>query len=403
MTPTKNGSDSPKSWVYRVYRAGFILFAIVVMAFFFLVPDLVGWRMNAVHKSPPYPYDDTTGKHYEQLFIADLHADTLLWNRDPLRRGHYGHIDLPRLLEANIGVQIFSAVTKTPRGINFERNDASTDNITPLVIAQRWPWRTWDSLTERALHQANRLRQLADRSAGQFVVIRSRADLDDYMERRRNGAKLTAGMLAIEGLHALDGDLANLDRLHTAGFRMMGLTHFFDNAIGGSAHGVSKGGLTNFGRTVIDGMEQLGIIIDLAHASPQLIADVLETASTPVVVSHTGVKGTCPRARNLSDQQLRAIAKNGGLVGIAFFEEAICGKDVDAIVSAMRYSVNLIGIDHVALGSDFDGAVTTPFDVTGLRQLTTSLMRGGFSSTDIEAVMGGNVVRLLKHALPIGQ
>ncbi|MFP6680630.1 MAG: dipeptidase, partial [Gammaproteobacteria bacterium] len=402
-TATKNRSNSSKSWVYRVYRAGLLLFALAVIAFFFLAPDLVAWRMNTVHTAPPYPHNDATENLYARLFIADLHADTLLWNRDLLQRGHYGHIDLPRLLEANTGIQVFSAVTKTPRGINFERNDASSDNITPLVIAQRWPWRTWDSLTERALHQANRLRQLADRSAGRFVVIRSRADLDDYVDRRRNDAKLTAGILALEGLHALDGDLGNLIRLNNAGFRMMGLTHFFDNAIGGSVHGVSKGGLTNFGRAVINEMEQLGIIIDLAHASPQLVADVLETASTRVVVSHTGVKGTCARTRNLSDQQLRAIGKNGGLVGIAFFEEAICGTDVGAIVRAIRYTANLIGVDHVALGSDFDGAVTTPFDVTGLRQLTTSLVHDGFSPADVEAIMGGNVVSLLKHALPKGQ
>lgn len=376
------------------------LIAIALTAFFFLVPDLVGRHMNAVHNPPPYLADDAALALHRDLVTADLHADTLLWNRDPLRRGSYGHIDLPRLLEAGTGLQVFSAVTKTPRGLNFERNDATSDNITLLVIAQRWPVRTWGSLTERALYQAARLHRLAARSAGRFVVVKNRGDLTRYLEQRRAGATLSAGLLAIEGLHALEGEMANLHRLHQAGFRMMGLTHFFDNAIGGSVHGVDKGGLTEFGRDVLKEMERLGIIVDLAHASPQLITDVLALSSRPVVVSHTGVKGTCDRTRNLSDGQLRSIAANGGLVGIAFFEEAVCGADVASIAASIGYAVRVIGVEHVALGSDFDGAVTTPFDVTGLAALTAALMRAGSSRSEIEAVMGGNVIKLLARALP---
>ena len=356
--------------------------------------------MNRVHDSSSDHVGQVPQKLYEQLLVADLHADTLLWNRDPLQRGRYGHVDLPRLLEARIGVQVFSAVTKTPRGLNFEHNDGRTDNITPLVIAQRWPPRTWTSLAERALYQATRLQQLADRSDGRFVVLYDKSDLSHYLEQRQNGVTLTAGVLAIEGMHALEGDPDNLNRLHAAGFRMMGLTHFFDNAIGGSAHGVSKGGLTDFGATMLEQMEHLGIIVDLAHASPELIVDVLKVAKRPVVVSHTGVKGTCSRTRNLSDTQLRSIAKNGGLVGIAYFPEAICGADVASITRAIQYTARLIGIEHVALGSDFDGAVTTPFDVTGLPALVASLIDAGFSAAEIKAIMGGNLIDLLTQALP---
>ena len=301
-----------------------------------------------------------------------------------------------------MGVQVFSAVTKTPRGLNFEHNEGTTDNITPLVIAQRWPLRTWTSLAERARYQAQRLQRLADDSEGRFVLLRNRSDLAQFIEQRRSGNKLSAGLLAIEGMHALDGDPDNLKQLYQAGFRMMGLTHFFDNPIGGSAHGATKGGLTEFGLTMVREMERLGIIVDLAHASPQLITDVLDVAQQPVVVSHTGVTGTCPRMRNLSDSQLRSVANNGGLVGIAFFREATCGSDVASIVRAIAYTAQLIGIDHVALGSDFDGAVTTPFDVTGLPVLTAALVTAGFSAADIEAIMGGNVIDLLQRTLPGG-
>jgi membrane dipeptidase len=401
MATTNDNGTTKRLSIRRWYRHWLLLLAIAVLAVFFLLPDLIGRYMNGIYSSSSDPVGEAAQTLHERLLIADLHADTLLWNRDPLQRGRYGHLDLPRLLEARMGVQIFSAVTKTPRGLNFERNDATTDNITALVIAQRWPPRTWTSLTERALYQASRLRRLADRSDGRFIVLYTRADLLGYLALRKTGETLTAGMLAIEGMHALDGDPNNLHRLHAAGFRMMGLTHFFDNEIGGSAHGLTQGGLTLFGTNMLREMEQLGIIIDLAHGSAQLITDVLKAAKRPVVVSHTGVKGTCPRTRNLSDEQLHSIAKNGGLVGIAFFEEATCGTDARSITRAIQYAVRLIGIKHVALGSDFDGAVTTPFDVTGLPTLTASLVEAGFSPSDIEAIMGGNLLRLLTNALPL--
>lgn len=397
---TNHHKQSTNSATRRWITATAGLVVIALAGFFFVVPDLVGRHMNAVHNPPPYHIDDTALALHRRIIVADLHADTLLWNRDLLQRGAYGHIDLPRMLEAHMGLQVFSAVTKTPRGLNFEHNDANSDNITALVIAQRWPLRTWDSRAERALHQAARLHRLASRSRGQFTVITNRQDLERYLERRRAGATVTAGLLAIEGLHALDGTMVNLRRLHQAGFRIMGLTHFFDNAVGGSAHGVAKGGLTEFGRTVLVEMERLRIIVDLAHASPQLIVEVLALASRPVVVSHTGVKGTCDRTRNLSDAQLHAIADNGGLIGIAFFEEAVCGRGVAAIAAAIAYTAGLIGVEHVALGSDFDGAVTVPFDITGLPQLTSALSGAGFSPAEVTAIMGGNILDLLAQGLP---
>lgn len=388
VTPTR------RPWV-RTILAGALLASAL---FFFFLPDFIGRTLNAIH-DPSLKGLDTAASQ-SNLLIADMHADTLLWNRDPYLHGRYGHVDFPRMLEAGMGLQVFSTVTKTPRGLNFERNAATSDNITLLVVAQRWPVRTWRSLSERALYQATRLRRLAERSDGQFFILEHRNDLLHYLERRENGAALTAGLLAIEGLHALEGDLHNLERFYAAGFRMMGLTHFFDNALGGSAHGIDKGGLTAFGRSTVAELERLGIIVDLAHASPQLFADVLAQTSRPLVVSHTGVKGTCDRTRNLSDDQLRAVAANGGLVGIAFFNEAVCGRDLESVVAAIVYSARLIGVEHIALGSDFDGAVATPFDVTGLPRLGAALSRAGFSADEVHALMGGNVFELLKTALP---
>ena len=141
------------------------------------------------------------------------------------------------------------------------------------------------------------------------------------------------------------------------------------------------------------------MLIDLAHSSPATIRDVTAIASKPLVVSHTGVKGTCNNNRNLSDDELRAVAGTGGIVGIGYWETAICGHDAHAVSRAIRYASTIIGIEHVCLGSDFDGATTMPFDVTGLPLITEALKKDGFSDREIRLVMGENIVRFMANAL----
>ena len=157
--------------------------------------------------------------------------------------------------------------------------------------------------------------------------------------------------------------------------------------------------MTAFGRQVIAQAEALHMVIDLSHASRKLMSDVLEITTRPVVVSHTGVTGTCDRSRNLSDDQLRAIASSGGLIGIGFWPTATCGSGVEGVTRALHYAKDIAGIEHIALGSDFDGAVSTPFDVTGLPLLTDALIREGFSDAEIHRVMGGNAISLLMQLL----
>ena len=142
------------------------------------------------------------------------------------------------------------------------------------------------------------------------------------------------------------------------------------------------------------------MILDLAHASPRTIADALAMATRPVVVSHTGVKGTCDNRRNLSDDELRGIARTGGVIGIGYWETAVCGTDAEAIARAIRYAAGVAGIDHVGLGSDFDGAITAPFDTTGLPLITDALLAQGFDQEEIAKIMGGNTIRLLLENLP---
>ncbi|MDZ7268400.1 MAG: dipeptidase [candidate division KSB1 bacterium] len=363
-------------------------------------PTMVAKNLNRVHAPAAAPPPADVQRLHDSLFVADLHADALLWNRDLLECGSYGHVDIPRLIEGGVALQGFTVVTKTPRHLNIERNDDRSDDITLLAIAQRWPVATWFSLKARALHQARRLHEVAARSRGRFTLILTAPDLEAYLARRAHEKGITAGFLGLEGCHALNGGLASVDELYAAGFRMLGLTHFFDNQVGGSAHGLAKGGLTAFGRRVVQRAEELGMLIDLAHASPQLIEDVLAIARRPLVVSHAGLRGHCDNQRNLSDDHVRRIAATGGLIGIGFWETACCGHDAAAIAAAMRYAVGIAGIDHVALGSDFDGAVSTPFDASGMVQLTAALQQAGFNPAEIRKVMGDNLKELLRHHLP---
>lgn len=364
------------------------------------LPPVIDAQMNSVANPPPYPASASAQKLHQGLFVADLHDDALLWERDLLKRYDYGHSDLPRMLEGRLGLQVFSTVTKTPRGLNMESNGADSDNITLLAMAQRWPRETWNSLLQRALYQAQKLQDAAAGSDGRLVLIRTRADLASFIEAWAKDPRRVAGLLATEGLQPIEGKLENIDVLYDAGFRVAGLTHFFDNEVGGSAHGLEKGGLTPLGRQVITRLEEKSMLVDLAHASRPLIDDVLAMAKRPVLVSHTGLEGTCAGTRNLSDKHLQAIAATGGVIGIGYWSTAVCDTSVAAIVKAIRYAADKVGVEHVALGSDFNGTVHTPFDVTGLAQITEGLQGAGFDDTAIAAIMGGNVQRLLLASLP---
>jgi microsomal dipeptidase-like Zn-dependent dipeptidase len=365
-----------------------------------LLPDRIAAHLNPTHGQPRIEVSAAARELHRQLVVADLHADSLLWHRDLLERRSYGHVDLPRLIEGNVALQAFTIVTKTPIRIELDHNDPGSDAIRWLFIAQARPFATWRSLTSRALHQAAMFQRAAARSAERLRFIRTSAELREYLDRRGSAPNNAAGILGIEGAHALDGKLANLDALFDAGIRMMAPAHLADNDVAGSAQGRSKGGLTPLGREMIRRMETLKMTVDLAHASERAFDEAIAMAARPVVVSHTGGRGTCDNARNLSDDQLRAVARTGGVVGIGYWPTATCGTDAAAVARAIRHAVEVAGIEHVGLGSDFDGAVSQPFDAAGVVQITDALLKSGFSAAEIAAVMGANVRRVLESNLP---
>ncbi len=385
----------------RFLLVGSVILLLLLLAFFLLAPALIERTLNGPSPSAGIsPVSPEALRLHATLRIVDLHADSLLWGRNLLERGSLGQVDVPRMIEGHVTLEAFTAVTKTPRGLNYERNESNSDTIIWLALAQRWPPRTWNSLTERALYLADRFQNTAASSGGRLVPIRTAADLKNYLARREHDSNVTAGFLGIEGAHALDGKIENLDRLFDAGYRYISLTHFFDDEFAGSSAGVDKGGLTPLGRELIRRMNDKRVIIDLAHTSPQTIRDVLAATKRPVIFSHGGLRGACNTRRNLSDEEARGIAQSGGIIGIGFWEAAVCGRDVRAIARSIRYAVSVVGVGHVALGSDFDGAVHTPFDSAHLVELTNALLQEGFQPEEIRAIMGENALRFLLANLP---
>ena len=357
-------------------------------------------RLNRVADPGPYPVPPAAADLHERLTVVDLHADSLLWDRDLLVHGDRGHLDVPRMVAGRLALEVFAAATHVPRHLNYDRNDDRSDDIRLVSLAQGWPRATWSSRTARAEHLAWRLRETADRSDGHLTLVRSRADLAAFLARRAGDSSLVAGILAIEGAHALDGEIANVDRLDAAGYRIVGLAHFFDNAFAGSAHGIMRGGLTGLGRELVGELERRRILVDVAHASPATIDDVLALATRPVIASHGGVRGVADHGRNLSDEHLRGIAATGGIVGIGFWPTACGGETVDWIARSVAHAVAIAGPDHVGLGSDFDGAVPVPFDSSGMALVTAALLAHGLDEETIASVMGGSALRLLRVGLP---
>ena len=401
LLPSATMSTRPKRRWLRWSILGLTLtLVLAAVGFFSLAPGIVERSMNEVTPGAPSPVSAEAQRLHDTLAVADLHSDTLMWDRSLNTRSDRGHVDLPRLQDGNVALQVFSSVSKSPKGQNYESNTDESDNITLLTIAQLQPPATWFSLLERSRYHAHKLRQDADDSRGALRTIATRDDLESLLADRAAGDPVVGGLFSVEGLQNLEGDLENLDVLFADGMRMAGFTHFFDNDLAGSMHGVEQGGLTPLGRQAMARMEKLGIVIDLAHASHPAVADILANATRPVVSSHGGVQATCDVNRNLTDEEIRGVAATGGVVGIGYWDAAVCELTPEAVVDAIEHVVTVGGIETAALGSDYDGSTEVAWDTSELAIITQELLDRGHSEDDIRAIMGGNTLRVLAEVLP---
>ncbi len=322
---------------------------------------------------------------HQAALVVDLHADTLLpmrlfgydiGKRHRLalpRAAWFFHADLPRWADGGVAGQFFGLVTSPwPRG---GRARVVFRNIARLEAACR--------------RHPERLR-LA-RTAADLLAARTTGHL--------------AAFLGVEGAHALDGRLDTLHAFAQSGVRYLGLAHFSTNAAAPAAYGLradNTAPLPPFGREVVAACEALGVLVDLAHVGRRAFLDAARMATRPLIVSHTGLQAVAANWRNIDDEQIRAVAERDGVIGVMFAPRFLAPdrrRDAGLVVDHLDHLRRTVGARHAALGSDFDGTIVPPQDLRSpadLPRLTERLLRRGWPPDDILAVLGGNVLRVLR-------
>ena len=389
------------------YKAILILLLLGLLALAVFVLYMAGRSYelsNTVVLPPPYEFEPSIIDFHKSLFIADLHADTFTAVDSFMQRKNYAHLDFARARDGGFALLTMGIATEVPLSMVRRRPEGVTrgGNLIKFgAMAAMEPIGNWLSNYQRGSWILDNVHRTVAENPDQLALITAREDLAELIAEHTTGNGSRIGiLLAVEGGHILEGKVERLDDLYARGVRMFSLTHAFDNEYGGASEGAEQYGITPAGQALLARMQELGIIIDIAHASPALIDDLLDQIESPVVYSHGGVRGVCDIDRNLPEAALEKIRTNGGLIAIGFWDRVICGETVQDIAASMRYVADRIGVEHVALGSDFDGGVKTVFDATGLPLLTGALFDAGFSELEISQIMGGNYARLLMTGLP---
>lgn len=370
---------------------------------------------------------DSVMRFHKNAILVDTHNDVLsnltMEGYDIGRRLQTGNSDLPRMKEGGVDVQFFSIWC-----------DGTYEKGTAFNYANR---------------QIDSLIAIIKRNPDKIALAKNYEDLMADVHQGK-----IAAMIGVEGGHMIEGRLDYLDSLYRRGMRYMTLT--WNNSTGWATSAVDEtshhnslqhSGLTDFGKKVVDRMNELGVMIDLAHVGRQTFFDAIHTSKKPVLVSHSSVYKICPVARNLKDDQIRAVKKNGGVICLNFYsgfidpnyfkkkkaflsrhkntadslkkagyEGSIQNKlfkmyprevralrpPLSLLIDHMDYIVKMIGVDYVGIGSDFDGAESYPLemdDVTDYPKITNALFKRGYSKEDIKKILGGNVLRVIKENL----
>jgi membrane dipeptidase len=329
---------------------------------------------------------DSARALHDEVCAIDLHADTpklmdklgfdiSVRHRPPFPGARFGgHVDLPRMREGGLGAQFFGmwTVPKPEHGC------------------------------AAGIHsQLDALDRAAAAHPDQVVRCRS---LDEIQAARKAGR--IAALAGIEGAQALEGRVDNVEVFAKRGVRYLGLLHLSANACGAPMMGLGRDdaqGLTDFGRQVVEACNQHGVIVDLSHFNRRGFFDALKASKTPAIVSHTAVAGVHRHARNIDDEQIRAVAQRGGVIGIIFHAGYLGARTLDAVCDHLLHVINVAGEDVPALGSDYDGLITPPkelADVAGLPHLTAALLKRGLSRAAVKKLLGENALRVLRDVPP---
>ena len=362
---------------------------------------------------------------HRSLFIADMHCDSLLWDRDLLQRNDRGHLDIPRMVEGNVSFQILAMPTEVP----LKFGDTWFGNTVSVLSFLQ----TGEKQTnfDRAINAADQLDEIVARSASSKNPVRLIKTQGDLRRFRRDydasppDQRPIGTFLGLEGAHGLDNDqgddytLADVQEglkiLADRGYRTISPAHFHGNDGVGSAQHPSDhdAGLSAIGLDALIEMERLGMVIDITHSARPAIEDIMAAwragkLKKPIVSSHSGVRPYMPLVRALPDRYLTDVAMTGGVIGISYFKTKDESMSVEEVALTFRYVVDVLnkagyrGIDHVAFGSDWDGVVKVPFDASEVVLLTSELRKPeyGFSDAEIRKFAGDNLYQVLLKTLP---
>lgn len=310
--------------------------------------------------------------------LVDCHCDTIVevanGKRSLGERASFGHVDIPRLLEGGISVQFFALYVSS--------------EYKPFVPLQR------------TLELLDVFYEELSKNTYQLELIKEFNDIERLLVQGKLGAVLT-----VEGGEGIHESLYLLRILYRLGVRGITLTWNQRNAIANGVSEGSEGGLSVFGREVIREMNSLGMLIDVSHLNRAGFFDVVNCSSKPVVASHSNASALCKHPRNLEDDQLKRLADKGGVVGVTFVPDFLVSKgkaNIEMVADHIDYIKGLVGVDHIGIGSDFDGVDEVPRgleDVTRFPALVTVLAGRGYKDYELEKIFGGNILRLLKVVL----
>ncbi|ACX52568.1 Membrane dipeptidase [Ammonifex degensii KC4] len=307
------------------------------------------------------------------MLVVDAHCDTLsrqACRGFPLSWQLEGQVDLPRLARGKVKVQFFAVfVPLEYRGMYLRRALEQIDYFYRLLS-------TWEGVRP----------------------VKDRASLEGTLAEGK-----TAGVLAVEGGHVLEGSLAVLRVFHLLGVRCLTLTWNGRNELGDGVG--EEGGLSSLGKEVVREMGRLGMLVDVAHLSPAGFWDVLRQAEGPIIASHANSRALCDHPRNLTDEQVKALAATGGVIGVTFVPRFIDPEKptLDRLIDHMEHLAEVGGIDCVGVGSDFDG-VLEPWeempDAASWPRLVSRLRERGWKEEEIRKVMGENFLRVMRMVWP---
>jgi membrane dipeptidase len=335
--------------------------------------------------------DEYPQRLHKQTLVVDTHCDTLkcllpqftrprdsMWqDRSNVgfgKRSKLGHIDLPRLKEGGVDLQVFA--------ISSERDPTPS-----------YALRTAMEMIEAFYIECEKHPKLV-------APVTSHAEIMQANEEEK-----IAAMLSIEGADVIEGRIGMLRVYHRLGVRMVGLVHSLRNLLAdGVADNRTKGGLSRMGVEVVEELNRLGMIVDVSHLSDAGFWDVMEVSKDPVVASHSNARAVCSHPRNMTDEMIKALAERGGVMGMNFAPDFVhkTKPSVETLVDHIDHIVDLVGVEHVGLGSDFDGIPSTPAgleDASKMPAITEELVKREYSEDYIRLILGGNHLRLIKKVV----